>query len=388
VNILRKMLRHYFQVWSRMQRILSMVLLVVLAAVLISRVGLVREIREICPATVFTEDGRILTCDVEAQGELTRYPLRRKTSVDSVSFWAENRLVVEFPSNIGNYSNRFAGILNQKEKAVVAELELNILFPEAEKQRCVIIIPSADRDAALALLEKGRADGYDLTPFGWFLDAQSDTAADSADGPVLITENQLGTVEGYDYELWKDHGTTEMFLTGGGTFTCNWSDINNALFRIGRKFDCTRTWEEIGTITVDYGADYYPVGNSYLCIYGWTREPLVEYYVVQSWGNWRPPGAEAVDTVEIGDSTYDIYKTQRVNQPSIDGTQTFDQYWSVRKGKRTEDTICVTDHFRAWQEQGLELGKLYEVALTVEGFQSSGTAKVYRNIIHIEAPES
>ena len=57
-----------------------------------------------------------------------------------------------------------------------------------------------------------------------------------------------------------------------------------------------------------------------------------------------------------------------------------------RPGKRTEDTICLSGHFRAWEELGLELGKLYEVALTVEGYQSSGTAKVYRNEITIEAP--
>ena len=202
--------------------------------------------------------------------------------------------------------------------------------------------------------------------------------------PAVITENELGTIDGYDYELWKDRGTTDMTLTGGATFTCNWSDINNALFRIGKKFDCTKTWEELGEITIDYGADYFPVGNSYLCVYGWTRDPLVEYYVVQSWGNWRPPGAAAIATVEIGDSTYDIYETERVNQPSIDGTQTFKQYWSVRKGKRTEDTICLTDHFRVWEEQGLTLGKLYEAALAVEGYQSSGTAKIYRNEICIQ----
>lgn len=203
-----------------------------------------------------------------------------------------------------------------------------------------------------------------------------------------ITENELGTVGEYDYELWKDRGTTEMVLTGEGTYTCGWKDINNALFRIGRKFDATSTWQDIGTITVDYGADYYPVGNSYLCIYGWTRNPLIEYYVVQSWGNWRPPGGEAIASVEIGDSTYDIYETQRVSQPSIDGTQTFRQYWSVRKGKCTEDTVCLTDHFRAWEDLGLELGNLYEAAVTVEGYQSSGTAKIYRNEIIIKFPES
>lgn len=198
-----------------------------------------------------------------------------------------------------------------------------------------------------------------------------------------ITENELGTVDGYDYELWKDRGETEMLLQGGGAFRCDWKDINNALFRIGRKFDCTQTWQEIGPIRVDYAAEYAPVGNSYLCVYGWTREPLVEFYVVQSWGNWRPPGAEAITTVEIDGAKYDIYRTERVNQPSIDGTQTFAQYWSVRKGKCTEAVVDVSAHFAAWEEQGLELGKLYEVAMTVEGYQSSGTATVYRNEISV-----
>lgn len=199
--------------------------------------------------------------------------------------------------------------------------------------------------------------------------------------PQSITENELGNVDGYDYELWKDRGDTQMLLQGGGTFRCDWKDINNALFRIGKKFDCTKTWQEMGPIRVDYAADYAPVGNSYLCVYGWTREPLVEFYVVQSWGIWRPPGGAAIATVEVDGAKYDIYRTERVNQPSIDGTQTFAQYWSVRKGKCTEAVVDVSAHFAAWEEQGLELGKLYEVAMTVEGYQSSGTAIVYRNEI-------
>lgn len=134
--------------------------------------------------------------------------------------------------------------------------------------------------------------------------AETETESISSD-PVIV-ENALGQTDGYDYELWKDSGLTEMVLTGGSTFSCNWSNINNALFRVGKKFDCTKIWEEIGEISVDYGAEYYPVGNSYLCIYGWTREPLVEYYVVQSWGSWRPPGAQALATVQIGEATYDM----------------------------------------------------------------------------------
>lgn len=215
------------------------------------------------------------------------------------------------------------------------------------------------------------------------LPTETTAALPSPSEPITIAENTLGSIDGYDYELWKDRGNTEMTLEGGGTFRCDWSDINNALFRAGKKFDCTQTWQEIGPIWVDYAADYYPVGNSYLCVYGWTREPLAEFYIVQSWGNWRPPGGEAIGTITVADSQYDVYRTERVNQPSIDGTQTFSQYWSVRKGKRTSDTVCVTAHFQAWEDLGLEMGKLYEVAMTVEGYQSSGTAHIYRNEIRI-----
>ena len=92
-----------------------------------------------------------------------------------------------------------------------------------------------------------------------------------------IYNNETGNQDGYDYELWKDTGNTSMTLNAGGTFECSWSNINNALFRKGKKFDSTKTYKEIGNISFDYGCDYNPNGNSYLCVYGWTVDPLVEY---------------------------------------------------------------------------------------------------------------
>jgi len=186
-----------------------------------------------------------------------------------------------------------------------------------------------------------------------------------------------------DYELWKDYGTTSMTLNAGGTFDCSWSNIGNALFRKGKKFDCTQTWSQLGNISVDYGCTYNPSGNSYLCVYGWTRSPLVEYYIVESWGSWRPPGASSKGTITVDGGTYDVYETDRINQPSIDGNTTFKQFWSVRTSKKTSGTISVSDHFKQWEAKGLKLGKMYEVALTVEGYQSSGSANVYKNDIKV-----
>lgn len=202
-----------------------------------------------------------------------------------------------------------------------------------------------------------------------------------AQAAITLTSNASGTYDGYYYELWKDSGNTTMTVDTGGRFSCQWSNINNALFRTGKKFNTA--WNQLGTVKITYSATYNPNGNSYLCIYGWSTNPLVEFYIVESWGTWRPPGATSLGTVTIDGGTYDIYKTTRVNQPSIIGTATFDQYWSVRTSKRTSGTVTVTDHFKAWAAKGLNLGTIDQITLCVEGYQSSGSANITQNTFSI-----
>ena len=209
----------------------------------------------------------------------------------------------------------------------------------------------------------------------------SKTESKAASYGQTIYNNDSGQIDGVDYTLWKDYGNTSMTLNGGGAFSCSWNNIGNALFRTGKTLDCTKKYGEYGDITIDYSADYNPSGNSYLCVYGWSRNPLVEYYIVDSWGTWRPPGAQSRGQVNIDGGTYDIYETDRINQPSIDGNTTFKQYWSVRTSKRTSGRISVSKHFDAWAQRGMYLGNLYEVTLNVEGYQSSGSANVKYNVI-------
>ena len=185
----------------------------------------------------------------------------------------------------------------------------------------------------------------------------------SAQAATTIYNEKTGVEDGYDYALWKDYGDTSMTLNGGGNFSCWWDNIGNALFRKGKTFDCTKTYSQIGNISIDYGCYYQPKGNSYLCVYGWSRNPLVEYYIVDSWGTWRPPGASSKGQITVDGGTYDVYETTRYNQPSIDGNTTFKQYWSVRTSKRTSGTISVTEHFKKWESLGMPMGKLYEVGL-------------------------
>ena len=49
--------------------------------------------------------------------------------------------------------------------------------------------------------------------------------------------------------------------------------------------------------------------------------------------------------------------------------------------KKTSGTISVSEHFKAWTSKGMKLGLMYEAALTIEGYQSSGSATVNQNDI-------
>jgi hypothetical protein len=210
-----------------------------------------------------------------------------------------------------------------------------------------------------------------------------DQYARYASGDVFKDQNKIGTHDGYDFELWRDKGTVSMTLRNGGNFEATWKDIGNILARKGKKFDSTKTHNQLGQITIDYTAEFTPGGNSYLCVYGWSKDPLIEYYIVESYGTYKPTG-----TSKGTYNGYDLYETTRTNQPSIEGTKTFKQYWAVRQSKRTSGTIDVTAIFNAWYDKGMSLGKMYEVALTAEGYQSSGSAKITKHELKIGGSSS
>ena len=76
-----------------------------------------------------------------------------------------------------------------------------------------------------------------------------------AKAATVLTESREGRDGEYTYSLWKDYGNTSMTVNGDGKFECSWKDIGNALFREGVKFDCTKKYQQIGDITVEYGVD-------------------------------------------------------------------------------------------------------------------------------------
>jgi len=220
------------------------------------------------------------------------------------------------------------------------------------------------------------------------------TGTGTFNGETLTSANSeqvTRKINGYDFELWNQNkqGTASMTLGEGGTFKCSWNGIENVLFRAGRKYNKTQTHSEIGVFSIEYNAPVLTFTKDvcYLSVYGWVSDPLIEYYIVESRGSYNPgSGGTNKGTVTIDGGTYTIYETTRTNQPSIEGTKTFKQYWSIRNTNRTSGTISVSEHFNAWADKGLtgiSTGKFYEVALKVEGYQNNGSAEITKNILKI-----
>lgn len=187
-----------------------------------------------------------------------------------------------------------------------------------------------------------------------------------------IHENIQSSHDGYFYSFWNDgaSGSASMTLGPGGNYSTTWTNIGN--------FTAGKGWAKgSANRIICFSGTFDGGSNGYFAVYGWTKDPLIEYYIVESWGSWRPPGATSKGTFTSDDGTYEIYETTRTEQPSIVGTATFQQYWSVRTSKRLSGTVTFANHVAAWESKGMYLGTTWDYQIMLsEGYQSTGSSNV------------
>lgn len=190
-----------------------------------------------------------------------------------------------------------------------------------------------------------------------------------------ITSNTQGTHDGFFYSFWTEGGgTASMTLGPAGNYSTKWTNIQN--FTAGKGWKVGKKDR-----VICYEGSYDGGSNGFLAVYGWTKDPLIEYYVVESHGQWRPPGNTS-DIISKGSfysdgDTYDIYTSTRTNKPSIIGNATFQQYWSVRRTKRSSGTVTFANHVAKWESLGIKMGTTWDYQIMEsEGYGSSGSSNI------------
>jgi endo-1,4-beta-xylanase len=148
---------------------------------------------------------------------------------------------------------------------------------------------------------------------------------------------------GYFWSLYQDGGGATFSNGSGGNFSIGYQNVNDV---VGGK-----GWRTGSSRNIGYNVGALSGSYNFVGVYGWTTNPLIEYYVAER-------GSVAVNsyinTIYSDGHNYNVYKHLQVNQPSIIGTATFWQYQDVWGGAGTGSNrnINMANHINNWRSRG------------------------------------
>jgi endo-1,4-beta-xylanase len=195
----------------------------------------------------------------------------------------------------------------------------------------------------------------------------------TARAPTQICSSQTGTNGGMYYQMYTaGTGSACVTLNSGNSYSTTWSGIGDFVAGVG--------WNPGSSNTVNFTSSLSASGTSLVSLYGWSTNPLIEYYITDNYTGSAPAPGTLVGQVTSDGGTYNLYEHQQVNQPSIQGTTTFEQYWAVRTSPESSGTITTANYFNAWASHGLNLGTLNLQILATEAYNGgSGNSSVTVN---------
>jgi endo-1,4-beta-xylanase len=182
-----------------------------------------------------------------------------------------------------------------------------------------------------------------------------------------VVNNGQGTNSGFFYSLFTSSGSATMTFPNAaqfpGNYAITWSGVGDV---VGGK-----GWRTGTNRTVNYNVGSARGFNS-ISVYGWTTNPLVEYYINEL-GSLFTANATRKGTVTADGHTYTTFEHLQVNQPSIVGTATFQQYLDAWGGSTMGASHSVTTgtHFAHWQSLGMPLGTFNYQILATEAFNGA-----------------
>jgi endo-1,4-beta-xylanase len=191
--------------------------------------------------------------------------------------------------------------------------------------------------------------------------ATAATVPGTARAATQVCSNQTGTNGGMYYQMFLSGGSACITLNSANSYSTSWSGIGDFVAGVG--------WNPGNTSAKSFsGSMSASGGTSLMSLYGWSTNPLVEYYVMEDYVGSPPTAGTFMGTVSSDGGTYNIYEHQQVNQPSIQGTATFEQYLAIRTSPTTSGTITFQNFVSAWASHGMNLGTMNYQILATESF--------------------
>jgi hypothetical protein len=197
--------------------------------------------------------------------------------------------------------------------------------------------------------------------FSWGCQNQP-TAPDVAENtqqplPDRLRGYSSGSCGSYWYTHWTNGGSANFNCNGSNGFSVSFSNAN-FVTGIGWSSGASRSISWSGSCS---GCSWGPG------VYGWSRSPLIEYYIGKS-------GGSSAGSYSCNGRSYTLQIDRRYGQPSIDGTSDFDQYNCSGSRSSPVDMGC---HFNAWRNMGKGGGSQDYQVVMVEGWSNnSGSGNV------------
>jgi len=218
----------------------------------------------------------------------------------------------------------------------------------------------------------------------------------SDEGSITYTRNSQGNKflpgSPYGYEMWTAGGNNNLLTwygpeqRGGAAFRAEWNNPNDFLGRVGLYWNQGNPYTFYKNVFCEFAftrSDNGTAGGySYIGVYGWSRNPMIEWYIVEDWygnGIMGPStmggGAAKKGEFTVDGSVYFIYQATRpAGSGNIEGSNNpFPQFFSVRQTRRQKGKISITEHFKEWEKLGMVLGtNMFEAKFLVEAGGGTG----------------
>jgi endo-1,4-beta-xylanase len=207
---------------------------------------------------------------------------------------------------------------------------------------------------------------------------EPDCNAQMPGGGQLHSGNGTGGQGNLAWEIWSNTGEGELTTFSTPAFIATWNNSGGYLGRLGFEWGGFQgnpvPHTERGEIKAQFVSRKTGTagGYSYIGMYGWTTNPCVEWYVVDDSYNNMPinPGNTTNEgDVNIDGGTYVVYTrpTTGSGGTRCSGATDWIQYYSVRRTARACGVISLSEHFRKWEELGMDMGgELLEAKILVE----------------------